>query len=125
MLDHHGDLVGTALACADEVGKSVPTPAGRQVVTTRLKRALREAGAFPEFVGVVWTAADALDTELPAEPVAAPPYVVVTARGPMVRATVEPGRVVVLVRCFERADEGYVRGEATGADAVEVTVHEA
>lgn len=123
VLETHRDLLDTVLTCADEVAGSVSLPADRRVVTTHLDRALREAGAFAGFVAIVKTAADAMDADLPAEPVAAPPNVVVTGRGPMVRVTVDAGRVLVLIRAFELTAEGYVRADLQPIEAVEVTFH--
>ncbi len=123
LLTTHGDLVETVLACADVVAADVDQPADRRVVTASLEMALREADAFPRFADAIHTTAEALEFDLPAEPVAAPPYVVVTARGPMLRATVDEGRLVVLFRAFERTPEGYVRVDRTPASTVEVSFH--
>jgi hypothetical protein len=61
---------------------------------------------------------------LQADPVPAPPYVVVTSVGPLLRATLEAGRLVVTVRAFrvERGDGGtrYVRDATDPSAAVAV-----
>lgn len=123
VLAAHRDLVETVLDRADRAAADLSTPADRQVVTARLELALREADLLDALVGVIRSVADELGFELPAEPVPAPPYVVVTARGPMLRLTVDPGRLVVLLRAFERVADGYVRADADPAAAIEVTVH--
>lgn len=125
VLDAHRGLVETVAACGSKAAADLPTPADRRVATARLELALREAGVLTDLVGVVRSTAAALELDLPAEPVAAPPYVVVTARGPMLRATVDAGRLVVLFRTFERTPGGYVPADVTPESAVEVTFHDA
>jgi hypothetical protein len=49
---------------------------------------------------------------MPAPPVAAPPYVVVTSEGVVLRATIPDGRLVVTLRVFDverGAETRYVR----------------
>lgn len=45
--------------------------------------------------------------------VAAPPYVVVTSRGPMLRATLDECRIILLIRVFSVDTGGPVRYERT------------
>ena len=42
--------------------------------------------------------------QLSASPVSAPPYVIVTSRGPMLRGTIDPGRLVVRFDAFTITD---------------------
>jgi len=114
-------VVATGAAAAADV----PAPAERRVVETRLELALREDDLPGRLVGVLRDTVDALGFDLAAEPVAAPPYVVITARGPMLRATVDAGRLVVLVRAFDRTAAGYVPASADPDGAVDVTFHRA
>jgi hypothetical protein len=75
-------------------------------------------------------AAAAAGGQLQAEPVAAPPYVAVTSVGPVLRATLPGGRLVVTVRVFavERGSEGtdgaagvrYTRGPEMAAEGLAV-----
>lgn len=55
-------------------------------------------GGLPELLA---EAVEAAGYDLPATPVPAPPYVAVTSTGPVLRATVEDGRLVVRIDCFE------------------------
>lgn len=68
-------------------------------------------GELPNLLAV---AVDAAGYELPAAPVPAPPYVAMTSTGPVLRATVTDGRLVVNVDCFE-----VVRGGEAKAENVE------
>ncbi|PSP78103.1 hypothetical protein BRC81_08640 [Halobacteriales archaeon QS_1_68_20] len=123
LLTTRGDLVETVLSCADDVAAAVDEPADRETVTAALEHALEDETAFPRFVDAIHTTAETLKFDLPADPVAAPPYVVVTARGPMLRVTVDQGRLVVLLRAFERTPEGYVPAGRSPDAAVEVEFH--
>jgi len=115
LLREHRGLLVTTLACADSVA------AADDSTTEAFERALRRAGVLDALPGVLAGAADALGTSLPAEPVAAPPYVVVTRAGPVARATLpDRGRLVVTVVAFERHGDGWVRHAETPARALRV-----
>ena len=84
----------------------------------------RVLAAFP---AVLRECVAAAGGQLRAEPVAAPPYVVVTSVGPVLRATLDEGRLVVTLRVFavERPDAlgaWYVRRGQSAADVVDVAV---
>ena len=65
-------------------------------------RQLREQGLDEELLGLLDTAVNAVNGERRGEPVAAPPYLAVTSRGPVCRATLTDGRrLVVLLAAFE------------------------
>ncbi|QLG26920.1 hypothetical protein HUG10_04910 [Halorarum halophilum] len=103
ILAGHADLLGTVADCAEAVaaGWDGDATADREAVVPPLRAALERAGALSRLPSLLHTAAEALGTSLPAEPVAAPPYVVVTATGPVVRATFpDRGRLVVEIRVF-------------------------
>lgn len=91
-----------------------PATTEREAVVSRLRAALDGAGLLHDLTTLLATAVDAAGYELAARPVPAPPYVVVTSTGPVLRATVEDGRLVVALDCFE-----VVRGvEAAGENEV-------
>lgn len=113
------DLLDAVAACADAVAD---TWDGRRVadsdsVTPRLHGVLDDTGVLDVLPGVLADAVDAAGGDLPAEPVAAPPYVVVTSRGPLLRATLDDARLLVRFDCFRVTEEGYER-----RDGVDVTV---
>lgn len=104
ILAEHADLLGTTADCAEAVaaGWDGDATADREAVVPPLRAALERTGVLGRLPALVHSAAAALDAPLPAEPVAAPPYVVVTATGPVVRATFpDRGRLVVEVGAFE------------------------
>ncbi|WP_436923079.1 hypothetical protein [Halosimplex amylolyticum] len=87
-----------------------------------LERELADGGVLDRLPGVLETAVDAASVELVAEPVAAPPYVTVTGRGPVLRGPTEDGRLVVVIGAFrvERDPCRYVRTPAPGRTVVQV-----
>jgi len=136
LLDEHADLVGTVLDCADAVaaGWDGAATTDREQVVPPLRAALERAGILDRLPAVLDGCVAAVGGELSTRPVAAPPYVVVTSRGPMLRATLVDGRpveadrspgnrLVVTVRAFEveRAPGArYVRGPTDPREAVAV-----
>jgi len=121
VLAAHRETVTGVLASADAAAEAIAEPASRDATVAALESAIGD-GLRASLVELLEGAVAATGRTLPAEPVPAPPYVVVTARGPLVRATVEDGRLVVVVRAFERdrSAGGYVR--ATGGPAEVVAV---
>jgi hypothetical protein len=119
VLAGHRETVAAVLAAADEAATTLEEPAGRAPLVAAMDDRLDD-GVRADLVALLRDAVDAADRELQAEPVPAPPYLVVTARGPLVRATLPDSRLVVLVGAFERADGGYVRADVAPEDAVDV-----
>ena len=123
ILAEHTPTVERVLACAEAVASTYEAPPtdGRELAA-RLDRALSEAGVLPALPAVLVTAVDAAGGALPASPVAAPPYVVVTSRGPVLRATLPDRRLVVTLLAFEieRDPRRYVRGPSDPAAALSV-----
>ncbi|OLZ41186.1 hypothetical protein A6E15_09380 [Natrinema saccharevitans] len=99
----HASIVSAIDACADAVAEPWDTARTTDVdaVTDGLHRALEETGILERLPGVLAGAVDATGHELRARPVAGPPYVVVTSRGPVLRATIDPGRLVIRFDAFE------------------------
>ncbi len=126
MQTDHADLVATIDDCADAVAAdwtgSRPTDGG--AIADALAETLERRGVLETMPSVLADVVDATGHELEANPVAGPPYVVVTSRGPLLRATIDPGRLVVRFDAFEVVrDSGSA---ATAAyrrrDGVRVTV---
>lgn len=125
LLDRHRETLATTLAAADAVAADWPDDAAtdRSAVVEPLDRELRERGVLERLPTVLSDAADVAGVELQAEPVALPPYVVVTSTGPVLRATGATGRLVVSVAAFvvERgATTRYRRGPGTLDEALRV-----
>jgi hypothetical protein len=123
-LHSHGELLETVLDCADGVAESwdCDATADRERVVEPFERALHRRDVIDRLPAVLAGAVAALDEELRAEPVAAPPYLSVTSVGPVLRATLSSARLVVTVRAFEIEHDPtrYVRGPATPTEALRV-----
>lgn len=123
VLDAHRDTVVAVLASADVAARDLEEPATRQEVTAALTAAIDDdLGAA--LVDLLRRGVDATGRSLQAEPVPASPYLLVTARGPLVRATLADCRLVILLRAFrhDRSAGGYVRSALDPEAAVEVRV---
>lgn len=117
LLDEHRPLVEAVLSCAEAVEGADDDRLGRY-----LEVCLRESGVHEQLPGVLAGAVAAAGEELRAQPVAGPPYVVVTGVGPVLRATLDAGRLVVTVETFEKGPSGYVRAGTTPEEALVVEV---
>ncbi|SDQ90728.1 hypothetical protein [Natronobacterium texcoconense] len=125
LLTNHGSIVADVDRCADAVAEPWDTArtTNRDALVADLRSTLETAGVLERLPAVLEDAVDAMGCELQAEPVAGPPYVVVTTRGPMLRATIDPGRLVIRFDAFEvvRTDAG--RGASyRRRDGVELVV---
>ncbi|WP_238398236.1 hypothetical protein [Halorussus salinus] len=129
LVSDYREEVRTVLDCADAVAESWGSEATTDpaAVADPLRAALDAAGVWSRLPDLLVSAVDATGRSLSATPVAAPPYVTATSRGPMLRATLPDGRLVVSLRVFEidrtSASDGsvrYVRGATTPEEAVRV-----
>jgi hypothetical protein len=129
LTDRRG-VVEATVECAGVVTASWPGGATteREAVVGPLRAVLSGSGLLGVYPSVLAECVSAAGGELRAEPVAAPPYVTVTSRGPVLRATLDPGRLVVTLVVFEVDREAgddpprYVRGARTPERVVEVVV---
>lgn len=122
LLEDHGETVeAAAVALAGATGQ-VRTPADRETAAATVERVVEGEGLGAALVGAVADAVTATGATLPAEPVAAPPYLVPTARGVLVRMTTDDGRAVVLVRAFALTDGGRYAALDDDAERLSVTV---
>jgi hypothetical protein len=118
--EERADVVAAVATCADAVADSWDRDWTDDAsdVADRLEACLSENGVLGVLPGVLADAADAAGGELQAAPVAAPPYVVVTSRGPMLRATLDAGRLVVRFDVFRVTDDGRYERAADESPAV-------
>ena len=109
--DEHAAIVDGIDHCATQVADPWDTArtTDRDAVVDGLRGALEATGLLEQLPLVLADAVDATGYGLQAQPVAAPPYVVVTSRGPVLRATIDPGRLVVRFDVFD-----VVRDRETG-----------
>lgn len=102
----------------------------REAVVGSFRTLLSETGLLDAYPSVLAECVAAAGGELRAEPVAAPPYVAVTSVGPVLRATLAPGRLVVTLAVFgveqsgENGHPRYVRVARTPEAAVEVEIRD-
>ena len=126
VLDTHEELLERTLACADCVAESWDGDAttDRQLVVEPFERTLQRGDVIDRLPTVLVDAVAALGEDLPAEPVAAPPYLAVTSVGPVLRATLSGARLVVTIQVFaiERDPVRYVRGATTPTEALHVAL---
>ncbi|WP_257297648.1 hypothetical protein [Haloarchaeobius sp. FL176] len=102
VVEDHADLVEAVAACADQVAGAWETPpTDRAGVVEPLRGVMGESGVLERLPSLLASTVAAAGYELQASPVAAPPYVAVTSVGPVCRATVTDGRLVVTFELFE------------------------
>ncbi|WP_122089601.1 hypothetical protein [Halalkalicoccus subterraneus] len=112
LLTTHFETFERTIDCADAVAESLDGPATRrEEIVIPLRAALDRAGILETYPTLLTSAVDALGESLPAAPVAAPPYVTITGTGPVLRASVSTGRLVIRLAVFavERDPKRYVR----------------
>lgn len=108
---------------ADAVADGWREPPGERAAVVRpLSEALVEAGLTNRYPAMLVDAVESLGRSLPAPPVAAPPYVVITGTGPVLRASLPSGRLVVRLAVFavERDPKRYVRRGTTAEGILDV-----
>lgn len=126
-LQDHESLLADVLTAADEVATSWSSPpTERAEVVGPFRAALDERSVPSRAVDALNDAADALGMGTGSRPVPAPPYVVVSSEGLVLRLT-EPesgDRLVATVFAFDIERDGdtrYVRGPSEPAAALSVT----
>lgn len=126
LLAEHRPTIASVLDAADHVADSRADVAASESPAAALERELVDRGLLDRLRPVIETAADAAGVELPAPPVTAPPYLAVTGRGPVLRATGPDRRVVVEIVAFtiERGESGprYRRAVSDPVRALTVSI---
>lgn len=123
LLDAHAEtLAATAAACREVAAAwDDDVVADSALVTEPLEALLRERGLAVALLDLLTTGAAALDSSIRGDPVAAPPYLAITGRGPVLRATLADGRrLVVTVELFaiERRPTRYRFRDPEPADGL-------
>ena len=131
LLSEHRDLIKTVLACADSIIESrsdtdrtvtgVPLADG---LADPLRERLDRMGIIERLPTVLIGAVGAMDASLPADPVGAPPYVVVANTGPLMRATIDSRRLVITIEVFRvhRDTRQYVRTTNDPNEALSIEI---
>lgn len=101
----HESIVDGIDYCADVVSESWDGThaTDRHRVVKPMRSALESAGILERLPLVLADSVESAGYELSATPVPAPPYVVLTSRGPICRATVGPGRILIRFDVFDVA----------------------
>jgi hypothetical protein len=101
--DEWRPVVASIGDCADQVAAPWDTARTTEPdhVVVPLRATLEASGVLDQLPRLLVDVVDAAGFELTAPPVPAPPYVVVTSRGPVLRATIDPGRLVIRFDAFE------------------------
>lgn len=103
VLATHRETLAATLDAADAVAADPGALSDGAVLRRRFRSRLDDGGTLADYPAVLRTAVDAAGLSLAADPVPAPPYVVVASRGPLCRATTATGRLVLAVRTFAPA----------------------
>lgn len=108
LLATHESTIDATLAAADAVAADWrrlddgrPATTDRDALVADLRAELEDRGVLGAFPRTLAYAVEAAGDVLPASPVPAPPYVVLTSTGPVLRGTVDDGRYVIRIDCFE------------------------
>jgi hypothetical protein len=126
LLSARRPTVEATLACADHVAGSWEgrETTDRGAVVEPFERLLERSELLERYPTVLAECVSAAGGTLRASPVALPPYVVVTSRGVVLRATLDGGRLVAAVEAFSLDRSGgtnrYVRGASDPESAVSV-----
>lgn len=110
ILDTHGDLIVAVIDSATELAGVIDSwpVSDSEMIRVPLERSLRADGLLVSLLDMLDTGAEALGETIQGQPVAAPPYLVITSRGPMCRGTLSNGRrLIIELRLF--AVEGHPR----------------
>ena len=98
VLRNHRETLAATIDAGETVAAAWPaeTVSDGDAITGPLGALLDERALPPALLDVLATAVAATGGTLQADPVPAPPYFVVTSRGPVVRATLTDGRRLVV-----------------------------
>lgn len=126
LLETHRELLSEIIELARSVSRrrSRDCAASERIVNP-LRARLEQRGLLEGLLDVLATGVAETDGQMGADPVAAPPYVVVTSRGPMCRGSLTDGRrLVVLLELFaiERRPRVYRFRDPTPAECLTVRI---
>ncbi|MCL7417593.1 MAG: hypothetical protein M8354_07110 [Halalkalicoccus sp.] len=123
LLATRAEPLAATVEAADAVAASWDGPATRrEAVVEPLSAVLDHTGLRERYPALLATGAEVLGESLPAPPVAVPPYVVTTGTGPVLRASLSDGRLVIRLAVFalERDPKRYRRRGQSPEEVLEV-----
>ena len=126
ILRAHRSSLAAVVDAGAAVAAGLPAPVtDPEAVRRSLDCHLRERDLPGELLAMLDTAADAVDGTIQGQPVAAPPYLTVTSRGPVCRATLGDGRRLVLtcaVFAVQRRPRRYTFRDPSPTACLEVSL---
>lgn len=129
LLDAHYEPVAATVDCAaavatafEETVEGAPATRDSRDARSGLDATLDRAGVLEALADAIPDLVDAAGGTLRASPVPAPPYVAVTADGPVLRATVDDERLVARIVVYEVVDGSFVWRDPAPETAVRVSV---
>ena len=131
VLAEHREVLEATLDAADAVAAESDALSEGRTLRRRLRERLAARDLLACYPAVLGTAVAAAGRDLAADPVPAPPHVVVTSTGPLLRGSTSDGRLLVTVRTFAvRTDSNiggdigirYRRTGASAADTLDITL---
>ncbi|MDT3433336.1 hypothetical protein [Haloarcula sp. 1CSR25-25] len=123
----HRETLQSVIDAGRSVATAWPTDVVQEsgAVTEPLEHLLRERGLAEDLIEMLQTGTAAMDETVQGRPIPAPPYLVITSRGPVCRGTVSDGRrLVVVLELFavRRAPTRYQFRDPTPEDLLSVSV---
>lgn len=129
LISRHGEVLARTLDCAAGVAAAFETtvdgrPASERSRTVRgnLGAALDRTGLRDVYAELLPDLVAAAGGTMTTTPVAGPPYVAVTSTGPVLRATLDGGRLVVRIEVFVVDNGTFVWQDPSPGNAVRVEV---
>lgn len=97
ILEEHRETIAVVIDAGKTVADAVEWPvADADTIRRPFERLVHECELAGPLLGLLDTGVTALGAELQGDPVPAPPYLVVTSRGPVCRGTLADGRRLVV-----------------------------
>ncbi|MFC6731666.1 MULTISPECIES: hypothetical protein [unclassified Haladaptatus] len=125
LVAEYSETIRETLRCADAVSEAWPDESvrDREHLVEPFRALLTDRGVLSTYPAMLATAVEAGGETMQAQPVAAPPYVVVTSTGPLLRATLPAGRLVIRIEAFDVVGSGpptYRRAKSSPDAALSV-----
>ena len=127
LLESHRETLQSVIDAGRSVATAWPTDDVQEsgAVTEPLEHLLREQGLAADLLGLLQTGTAAMGETVQGKPIPAPPYLVITSRGPVCRGTLSDGRrLVVVLELFavRRAPTRYQFRDPTPDELLSVSV---
>lgn len=127
LLESHREILQSVIHAGRSVATAWPTDDVQEsgAVTEPLEHLLREQGLAADLLGMLQTGTAVMGETVQGRPIPAPPYLVITSRGPICRGTLSDGRrLVVALELFavRRSPTRYRFRDPTPDELLSVSV---